>query len=131
MKVVTSFLAFFIATVFLTMGAFAGDDPSIPASEKDKIKTTMVNYIKGNSTSNGNFLIQDSKTKKTMHLKFDHVHKGVVKHDDGFLACVDMLMGSAVVDLDFVVSKEEGEYRVSKIAIHKVDGVKRKGHLDH
>ena len=131
MKVVTSFLAFFVVTVFFTIGAFAGDDPSIPASEKDETKNTIVNYIKGNSTSNGNLLIQDPKTKKTMHLKFDYVHKGVVKHNDGFLACVDMLIGSAIVDLDFVVSKEDGEYRVSKIAIHKVDGVKRKGHLDH
>jgi hypothetical protein len=131
MKVITRFLTFLIVTVLLTSWAFAGDDPSIPASEKDKIKTTMVNYIKRNSTRYGNFLIQDSQTKKTMHLKFDHVHKGVVIHNDGYLSCVDMLMGSAVVDLDFVVSEEEGEYRVSKIAIHKVDGVKRKNHLDH
>ena len=130
MKVLINFLFFIIAIFFLTTGAFAGDDSSIPTSEKDKIKTTMVNYIKGNSIRNGNFLIHDSKSKKTMHLKFDHVHKGVVKHNDGFLACVDMLMGSAVVDVDFVVSKADGEYRVSKVAIHKVDGDKRTGHLD-
>lgn len=130
MKVSASFLVFIIATVFFTMGSFAGDDLSIPASEKDKIKTAMVEYIKGNSTSVGNFLIHDSETKETMHLKFDHVHKGVVKHNDGFLACVDMLIGSAVVDIDIVVSKGDGEYRVSQVAIHKVDGKKRKGHLD-
>ena len=135
MKALTSLIAFFMATAFLTIGVFsggtfAGDDPSIPEAEKAKIKTAMADYIKSNSTRKGNFLIQDAKTKKTMHLKFDHVHKGVVVHHDGFLACVDMLMGSTVVDIDFVVSKEEGEYRVSKVAIHKVDGVKRKGHLD-
>ena len=130
MKITIGFLSFMLIG-FLAGVGFAGDDSSIPSSEKDKIKNTMVNYIKGNSTSNGNFLILDSQTKKTKYLRFDKVHKGVLRHHDGFLACVDMLEGDTVVDVDFVVSKDGAEYQVSKIAIHKVGGVKRKRHLDH
>lgn len=116
-------------TMFLGSLGFAGDDPGIPLSEKEKIKATMVNYIKDNSTRKGNFLIFDPETKMTRVLRYDHIHQGVVKHNDGFLACVDMIDGGTLVDLDFVVSKADGEYRVSKIAIHKVDGVNRKGYL--
>jgi len=131
MKWVRSLLALILITVFLAVGAWAGDDPSIPASEKERIKNTMVNYIQANSTRHGHFLLLDPKTKKTRRLKFDHVHKGVAKHHDGFVACVDMIDGDSLVDVDFVVSMDDGEYRVSKVAIHKVDGEKRKGHLDH
>ena len=130
MKITIGFLSFMLIG-FLAGVGFAGDDSSIPLSEKDKIKTTMVNYIKGNSTRSGNFLILDPQTKKTKYLRFDQVHQGVVRHNDGFLACVDMFDGNTIVDVDFVVSKDGGEYQVSKIAIHKVGGVTRKGHLDH
>ncbi len=129
MKTVTRVFAFLII-IFLPTSGFAGDDPSIPTSEKRKIKTAMVNYIKGNSTVNGNFLIYDGEIGRTRHTKFDHVHKGVMKKDDGFLACVDLLDGKTLLDVDFVVTKEGGEYKVSKVAIHKVEGKKRKGHLD-
>lgn len=130
MKISTFVLAF-VAAVFLSASAFAGDNLTIPEAEKNKIKAAMVNYIKGNSTSNGIFLIQDEKIKKVRELKFDYVHKGVVKHNDGFLACVDMLEEKSVLDVDFIVNKVGDEYKVSKVAIHNVDGIKRKGHLDH
>lgn len=117
----------------LLMGSlgFAGDDRGIPVSEKDKIKATMVDYIKDNSTRQGNFLLLDPETKTTRALRYDRIHQGVVKHNDGFLTCVDMIDGGIIVDVDFIVSMADGEYRVSKIAIHKVDRVKRKGHLKH
>ncbi|HSG06560.1 MAG TPA: hypothetical protein VLB09_09215, partial [Nitrospiria bacterium] len=67
----------------------------------------------------------------TRALKFGKVHKGVMKHKDGFVACVDMMDGETLVDLDFVVSKDGEEYRVSKVAIHMVGDEKQKGHLDH
>ncbi len=131
MKIVGSLIGAILVSACLLSVADAGDDKSIPADQKDKIKQTMVDYIKENSTSQGIFLIQDAVTKRTLRLKFGEVHQGVVKHHDGFLACVDMLEGDKVVDLDFVVSSDQGEYRVSKVAIHKVGKEKRKGHLDH
>jgi len=131
MKVVGRLLVLILISVFLAVGALAGDDPSIPTSEKEKIKNTMMNYIKSHLTRHDHFLLLDPKTKKTRRLKFDHVHEGVVKHHDGFVACVDMIDGDSIVDVDFVVSIDDGDYRVSKVAIHKVDGEKRKGHLDH
>jgi len=131
MKVILSLMgAILVSTCLLSVG-IAGDDKSIPAAQKEKIKQTMVDYIKANSTSQKTFLIQDAVTKQTLRLKFGEVHQGVVKHHDGFLACVDMFEGEEVVDLDFVVSVDQGEYRVSKVAIHKVGKEKRKGHLDH
>lgn len=129
MRAVTNIFCLLIIISFTTV-AFAGDDPTIPVAEKLKIKTAMKNYIFSNSTVNGNYLIQDEKIKKVRTLKFGHVHKGVVKHNDGFLACVDLLDGKSVLDLDFIVNIEGGEYKVSKIAIHKVDGIKRKDHLE-
>ena len=131
MKIITSLVGISLFSAFLATGAIAGDDKQLPAAEKDKIRQTMVDYIKGNSTSKGVFLIQDAAPEKTLRLKFGEVHKGVIQHHDGFLACVDMLDGKTVVDLDFVVSADEDEYRVSKVAIHKVGKEKRKGHLDH
>ncbi len=127
MKITVLFFSMVLALSFSTM-SFAG---GISTGQKEKIISAMVDYIKSNSTSSGTFLIMDSKVKMTRSLKFGEVHKGVVKHQDGFVACVDMLDGETLVDLDFVVSKEGEEYRVSKIAIHKVGGEKRKGHLDH
>ena len=117
--------------VFLVTSANAGSDKKISEAEKNKIKQTLVDYIKANSTSRGVFLIQDAATQKTLRLNFGEVHKAVVKHHDGFLACVDMLDGETVVDLDFVVSTDNGEYRVSKVAIHKIGKEIRFGHLDH
>lgn len=131
MKIMKGLLGVTLFFVFLVTGVNAGGDKKISDAEKDKIKQTMVEYIKANSTSRGVFLIQDAATQKTLRLNFGEVHKAVVKHHDGFLACVDMLDGEAVVDLDFVVSADKGEYRVSKVAIHKVGKEKRKGHLDH
>ena len=122
------FLTFLMLPIAVVI---AGDDATIPAAEKEQIKATMVNYIKNNSTRNGNFLLLDPETKQTRILKFDHVHHGVVKHADGFLACVDLLDGKTIVDVDFVVSKEGDDYRVSKVAIHKVGSAIRTGHLDH
>jgi len=131
MKIIASLLGISLFYAFFATAAISGDDKKIPAAEKDKIKQTMVDYIKANSTSKGVFLIQDAATQRTLRLKFGEVHKGVVQHHDGFLACVDMLDGKMVVDIDFVVSADEDEYRVSKVAIHKVGEEKRKGHLDH
>lgn len=127
MKIAVVILSLALTVSFSTLGN-AGE---IAASEKEKVIATMVEYIKSNSTSAGNLLIMDSKTKMTKKLKFGKVHEGVMKHQDGFVACVDMMDGETLVDLDFVVSKDGEEYRVSKIAIHKVGGEKRKGHLDH
>ena len=131
MKIFGCVLGMSLFVVFLVTGAHAESEKAISDAEKDTIKQTMVDYIKANSTSKGVFLIQDAVTQKTFRLQFGKVHTGVVTHHDGFLACVDMLDGEALVDLDFVVSADEGEYRVSKVAIHKVGKEKRTGHLDH
>ena len=131
MKVIATLIGTSLFSVFLVTAAIAGDDKSIPAGEKDRIKQTMADFIKANSTSKGVFLIQDATVQRTLRLTFGEVHKGVVKHHDGFLACVDMYDGKTIVDLDFVVSVDESEYRVSKVVIHKVGKEKRKGHLDH
>lgn len=130
MKIGMCFLSSML-TLSLAAVGWAGDDKTIPVSEKEKIKATMVDYIKANSTRNGNLLVLDSRKGKTIALTFDHVHAGIEKHADGFIACVDMLDRKTVVDLDFVVSREGEDYRVSKIAIHQVAGVNREGHLDH
>lgn len=127
MKIAVVFFSLVLAFSFSVL-SFAG---GISPAEKEKVIAAMVDYIKSNSTSTGNFLIMDSQEKMTKSLKFAKVHEGVMKHQDGFVACVDMMAGETLVDVDFVVSKEGEEYRVSKIAIHKVGAEKRKGHLDH
>ncbi len=68
MKVVGSLLAFILIAVFLAVGAWAGDDPTISASEKEKIKNTMVSHIQANSTRHGHFLLLDPQAKKTRRL---------------------------------------------------------------
>ena len=127
MKIVVIVLSLALTVSFSTLGFVGG----ISASEKGKVIAAMVDYIKSNSTVTRNLLVMDPKANRTLKLKFGKVHEGVMRHQDGFVACVDMMSGETLVDLDFVVSKEDEEYRVSKIAIHKVGDETRKGHLDH
>jgi hypothetical protein len=62
-------------------------------------------------------------------LKFDHVHQGVEQAEAGqYAVCVDFLDQSKKrLDVDFwLKSAATGELEVSKIRIHKVNGVERK-----
>ncbi len=60
-------------------------------------------------------------------MKFDRVHEGVTRTDQGQLfACVDMRdVRGSLYDLDVYVRKTDQGLKTAKLVIHKVDGEER------
>lgn len=124
-----------VAAMFAFMGvpagvALAADDASIPADVKEKARAAMDHYIKQEIEVKGTFLLNDPVENKILNLKYDKVHKGMVKFKDGFLACADFTQGKVPYDIDFLVKIVGGQYRVVQAAVHAIDGKKRTGHME-
>lgn len=52
----------------------------------------------------------------------------------GYLVCADFSDGASILDVDLTVTvsqNKEGGYKIQRAIIHKVNGLKRPGHLDH
>ena len=75
-------------------------------------------------------VLVDKDENKALSLQYDKLHKGMVKYQDGLLACADFTAGQSAYDIDFLVKMVDGHYRVAKAAVHSVDGKKRTGHME-
>ena len=130
MKQVRTAMAVFTFVVASSMAALAADDASIPEAVKDRARAAMEEFIKHEVEVKGTFLLVDKDDNKTLSLNYDKLHKGMVKFQDGYLACADFNAGKSAYDIDFLVKEVGGTYRVVKAAVHSVDGKKRTGHME-
>jgi hypothetical protein len=99
----------------------------VTGEEAEKVRSTIETYVKQDSDLKGGFLIYDEKENKVLNLTYDHVHKGVEKTESGeYFACVDFVDSDKnTYDLDVYVEKDGGEWDISDIVIHKVNGKDR------
>ncbi len=110
--------------------SFGGDDPSITGDTRKGIQTAMKSHIDEN-TVNGRYIIYDAVTGALKKLKFDRVHKGIVKKADFYVSCADFIDdGGNKYDLDLLVVKKDGDFRAMDTIVHSINGKKRKYHLE-
>ncbi|MBI2821464.1 MAG: hypothetical protein HYX74_04515 [Acidobacteria bacterium] len=97
---------------------------SVSSEQKASVTKAITGYVQQDQQLKGAFLIKDKKAAAVRELKFDHIHSGVEKREDGgYVACVDFKEGNQVLDLDFYLKPAaSGELQVSDIRIHKIDG---------
>ena len=126
--------ALFGLSLLITIGSstvFAGDDPSIKGKLRADIQASMDSYIKKN-TINGIYAHFDPITGKLLNLKLDYLHSGIVKKGDFYVSCADMIDQESrkTVDMDFFVRDNFGNLVTVQAIVHKMEGKKRKYHLE-
>lgn len=110
--------------------SFGADDPSITGDTRKGIQAAMKSHIDEN-TVNGRYIIYDAVTGELKKLKFDKVHKGIVKKADFYVSCADFIDdGGNKYDLDLLVVKKDGDFRAVDTIVHSINGKKRKYHLE-
>ncbi len=103
----------------------AGQEASAGLSNEQVVQA-IESHIQSGLDSDGLYAIEDAQDGSTRNLKLDYVHTSAHEVEDGsYYACADMVDGESTLDLDFYVVEQEGETKVSKVVIHKVDGVAR------
>ncbi len=109
---------------------YGADDPSITGDTRKDIQAAMKSHIDEN-TVNGRYIIYDAVTGELKKLKFDKVHKGIVKKADFYVSCADFIDdGGNKYDLDLLVVKKDGDFRAVDTIVHSINGKKRKYHLE-
>lgn len=110
--------------------SFGADDPSITGDTRKGIQAAMKSHIDENTVS-GRYIIYDAVTGELKKLKFDKVHKGIVKKADFYVSCADFIDdGGNKYDLDLLVVKKDGDFRAMDTIVHSINGKKRKYHLE-
>jgi hypothetical protein len=79
----------------------------------------------------GIFFIYDAPQGRLLKLRFDKLHKGIVKRGDFFVSCTDFYTSTGQkIDLDFLVLKDGNQLKTIQAVVHSIDGNKRKYHLE-
>ena len=119
------------AAIGLGANAFAADDPSIKGQQRIDIKASMAAHIETAKYADA-YLIFDAVAGGLKRLNFDHVHDGIVRKGEFFVSCADFYDSAEhLYDIDFLVVEEDGQYRVVQSLVHKIDGDKRKYHVEN
>ncbi len=118
------------ALLFATGNALAGDDSTIKGDLRSNIQSAMNDMIQ-QRTVNGTFKYYDPQNNKVYDLKLVELHDGIVKKGDYYVSCADFVApGGKKVDMDFLVLPGNGKPVATQAIMHKVDGKKRKYHLE-
>ncbi len=119
-----------IAALLVSGSALAADDPSIKGDLRSNIQAAMDQMIK-ERTVGGTFKFYDQLKNKVYDLKLVELHDGIVKKGDYYVSCADFVdpQGNKV-DMDFLVLPSDGKLVATQAIMHKVDGKKRKYHLE-
>ena len=103
----------------------------------EQVKEAILDYIhRDTELKGGYFLLWDDKEKRVLKLDFSELHKKVnVLEDETYFMCVDFnareqkpdgSVNTETLDIDFWLKQgENGKLNVSRIKVHKVDGVAR------
>ncbi len=118
------------AAILANGSALAADDPSIKGDLRSNIQAAMDQMIK-ERTVNGTFKFYDQLKDKVYDLKLVELHDGIVKKGDYYVSCADFVDSRGnKVDMDFLVLPSDGKLLATQAIMHKVDGKKRKYHLE-
>ena len=123
-------LLFVLTPFFISSAVLGADDPSIQGKARTETQKSMVEHINTN-TLDGKYIIYDPVSDKLRQLKFENLHKGIVKKGSFYVSCADFVDDSGnTYDLDFLVAEKNGEYIVFQALVHSINGKKRKYHLE-
>ena len=91
----------------------------------------VVGHVKMKVADEGSFNVYDDKLDKTWELKLVRIHKKRIARlgENKFFACADfktVAKGKRTkLDLDFFVSRKDGDFIVDEVLVHKVNGKPR------
>jgi len=123
-------LAGLALAIGLSAVSFAGDDPSIEGELRSNIQTAMQKHIERN-TLDSKFIIFDTVAGELKRLKFEELHKGIVRKGEFFVSCADFVDETGnKFDIDYLVGEKNGRLKVFQSIIHAVNGEKRKYHVE-
>lgn len=114
----------------LSVAARAADDPSIQGATRIGVQKAMMEHIE-QTLMDERYVIYDAVAGKLLRLRFDQLHKGIVKKGPFYVSCADFVAGDMRYDLDFLVApRPQGGYRVLQALVHAAAGKKRPYHLE-
>jgi len=119
-----------VGVIWLTVPAFAGDDPSIQGEQRAGIQQAMKHFV-GEHSRDGALLHYDPVGGELRRLKLEELHSGIVKKGDFYVSCADFRdQAGTLVDVDFLVLDMGDSFHVNQAIVHAVDGEKRAYHLE-
>ncbi len=120
------FLVLVVLALLLPFTVAKGEE-KVTSPEAESVRQTITGYILSDIKLKGGFFLYDPTLMRVVGMKFDHVHEGVTRTDQGqFFACVDMRdVRGSLYDLDVYVRKTDQGLKTAKLVIHKVDGEER------
>jgi len=90
-----------------------------------------MNDFINNQTIDGSMYIYDSVKGNLLKLKLDKLHSGIVEKGGFYVSCADFKdQNGNKVDVDFMVRPSGDKFITTQALLHKVDGKKRKYHLE-
>ena len=115
----------------LSFSVSAADDPSIKGELRTNVNQSMNDFI-NNQTIDGSMYIYDSVKGNLLKLKLDKLHSGIVEKGGFYVSCADFKdQNGNKVDVDFMVRPSGDKFITTQALLHKVDGKKRKYHLEN
>jgi len=120
-----------ISLFLLSATAIAADDPSIKGDIRTNVQQAMNELIQ-QRTVGGNFKFYDAITNKVHDLRLVKLHDGIVKKGDFYVSCADFVDAKGnTIDMDFMVISSGNTMIATQAILHKIDGKKRKYHLEN
>jgi hypothetical protein len=108
----------------LTGFAFAADDSSIKAQQREGVRQAMDAHI-DESSIDGVYNLYDAVEGKWIELNFEQYHEGIMKKGDTFVGCADFTDAkNREFDIDFHVIEGDDGFETFQAIIHKIDGKK-------
>jgi len=100
-----------------------GDSSSSASQSKNDMQDAMRNYIEENSTD-GVLQLRDPQADSVRNLSFMDLHAKVGMKNGEHYSCADFKDTDTgeIVDVDLYVDVSDGDIKVSKALVHKVDG---------
>jgi hypothetical protein len=100
----------------------ADEGAKAPEETAAQVRQAIEAYVKKDIALKDSFLFVDPQTGTPASFTFDHVHQGVNKVNGEYVTCVDFQHEGKTYDVDFFVQPQGGEWEVTRLRVHKVDG---------
>jgi hypothetical protein len=114
----------------ITAIVYAADDPGIKGELREGIGSAMNEHIKQNTVDN-RYVIYDAVAGELKRLKFDKLHKGIVKKGDLYVSCADFIDTEGnKYDIDFLVGNTGKGQTTLESVVHSINGKKRAYHVE-
>lgn len=119
------------AAICFAPSAGAADDPTIQGETRSGVQAAMARFIAAQQAGNDWLVHYDPVAGQLLRLRLVALHEGIVNKGHFFVSCADFEDAAGRrFDLDFLVVPDGADFRVNQAIVHKVDGDKRKYHVE-